>query len=143
MLFLRPCIESDITSAARLMCEAYNQPPWNEEWQMERALRRISYFMSGVNTRGYAMLVERDTVGYLFGRLDVTMKGDVFYVEEIFVHPNYQRKGCGSMALGQLADELKTTGVNRIELHTISEDISFYEKNGFSPSSHKYLEKEI
>lgn len=143
MLFLRPCLESDITNAARIMCEAYKQPPVSEEWQMDRAIKRITYFMSGVSARGYAMLLENETIGYLFGRMDITAKGDVFYVEELFVNPSYQRKGCGSLALTQLKDELKSAGVNRIELHTLSEDISFYEKNGFAPSSYKYLGKDI
>lgn len=143
MLFLRPCIESDIVIAARLMCEAYKEPPMCEEWQMERALKRISYFISGASARGYAMISETEIIGFLFGRLDITVNGDVFYVNEIFVHPGYQRKGCGSLALSRLKEELKPTGVTRIELHTISEDISFYEKNGFAPSSYLYLEKEI
>ncbi len=143
MLFIRPCIDSDIPNAARLMCEVYKRPPTNEEWPMEKAITRISYFLSGANARGYAMILGLETVGYLFGRLDISAEGDVFYVEEMFVNPSYQRQGCGSLALSQLKEELKSRGVKRMELHTISEDISFYEKNGFSPSSYKYLEMEI
>ncbi len=143
MLFLRPCIESDIPNAARLMCEVYKHPPLNEDWPLERAITRVSYLMGGSNARSYAMLLANETIGYLFGRLDVSLKGDVFYVEEIFVNPSDQRKGCGSLALTQLKEELKSKGVKRMELHTPSEDISFYEKNGFSPSSYKYLEMEI
>lgn len=143
MLFLRACTEEDIPHAANLMRLVYSEPPWNEKWQPERALRRIKTFMSGSASRAYAMIVETATVGYLFGRIDVAMKGDIFYVNEMFVNPGYQRQGCGSMALAQLTGELKKANVSRIELHTISEDISFYEKNGFSPSSFHYLEKEI
>lgn len=143
MLFLRACTESDISNAAQLMCTAYSAPPWNEKWKLDRAHQRVTAFMSGTNARGYAMMVETQTVGYLFGRIDLAMKGDIFYVEEIFVDPGYQRKGVGSMALAQLQTELKKSSVTKIELHTISEDISFYKKNGFTPSSYQYLEKEI
>lgn len=143
MLFLQPCSEQDVRHAAQLMCRVYSGPPWNEKWQLDRAEKRISAFISGSSARGYAMIIDTNIVGYLFGRMDMAMKGDIFYVNEIFVDPNYQRKGCGSMALNQLAGELKKIGVSRIELHTISEDISFYEKNGFSPSSYLYLEKDI
>lgn len=143
MLFLRACTEDDIPNAAQLMCTVYSAPPWNEKWKLDRAHKRITAFLSGINARGYAMIVETEIVGYLFGRIDLAMKDDVFYVEEMFVHPGYQRKGCGSMALAQLQTELKNTNVTKIELHTISEDISFYEKNGFSPSSYLYLEKKI
>lgn len=143
MLFVRPCIEQDIPHAAQLMCSVYSQPPWNEQWQLDRAIKRVTSFLSGVSARGWAMIVDTEIVGYLFGRMDMAMKGDIFFVNEMFVRPNYQRKGCGSMALIQLGEELKKIGVTRIELHTISEDISFYEKNGFSPSSYLYLEKDL
>ncbi len=143
MLFLRACSEEDISHAANLMCLVYSEPPWNEKWQPERAQKRVKAFLSGINARAYAMIVDTEIVGYLFGRIDIALKHDVFYVEEMFVHPNYQRRGCGSMALAQLAGELKKTNIRRIELHTISEDISFYKKNGFAPSSFLYLEKEI
>ena len=143
MLFLRACTVEDVGDAAQLMCSVYAEAPFNESWQYDRAEKRVRAFLSGDGARGYALCIESQTVGYLFGRMDYTAKGDVFYVQEIFVNPAYQRKGCGSMALDQLRDELRKDGVKRMELHTLSEDISFYEKNGFSPSTYLYLEKEI
>lgn len=143
MLFLQQCTKNDIPSAAQMMCSVYAEAPWNERWQLDRAEKRITAFLSGEYRRGYALIVETETVGYLFGRKDLTSKGDIFYVDELFVHPRYQRKGCGSMAMDQLAMELKKEGISRIKLHTISDDISFYEKNGFSISSYRYLEKSI
>ncbi|NLW65800.1 MAG: GNAT family N-acetyltransferase [Clostridiales bacterium] len=143
MLFLRACTKDDIQDAAQLMCAVYAEPPFNEQWQYERAKKRITAFLSGIGAKGYSLNIETQVVGYLFGRMDYTAKGDVFYVQEIFVNPAYQRKGCGSMAMEQLRDELRKEGVTKIELHTLTEDISFYEKNGFSPSSYLYLEKKI
>lgn len=143
MLFLRDCTADDIQSAAKLMCSVYAQAPFFENWRYDRAEKRIRAFMSGDGARGYAMNIESQVVGYLFGRMDYTAKGDVFYVQELFVSTVYQRKGCGSMALDQLKDLLRKEGVKKIEMHTLTEDISFYEKNGFSPSSFLYLEKEI
>jgi GNAT superfamily N-acetyltransferase len=143
MLFLQPCTEQDIRNAALLMCRVYSEPPWNEKWSLERAEKRIESFLSGISARGWAMIIDTAVIGYLFGRMDVGRKGDVFFVNEIFVDPRYQRKGSGSMALGELAEELKKLGVKKIELHTLSEDISFYEKNGFVPSSFLYLEKDV
>lgn len=143
MLFLQPCSELDINSAATLMCRVYGEPPFNEKWSLDRAKKRIAAFLSGTSTRGYAMIIDTAIVGYLFGRMGMAVNGDIFFVNEMYVDPKYQRKGCGSMALNQLAEELKKENVIRIELHTLSEDISFYEKNGFSPSSYLYLEKDI
>lgn len=143
MIFLQKCGKADIPAAAQMMCTVYAEPPWSEKWQLDRAEKRIAGFLSGDYRRGYAMILERDPIGYLFGRIDLTAKNDIFYVDELFVHPRYQRKGSGSMAMVHLAQELKKEGISRIELHTISEDVSFYEKNGFVKSSYRYLEKKI
>jgi len=143
MIFLRPCSEQDVRHAAQLMCRVYSEPPWNEKWALDRAEKRIEIFLSGIGARGYALILETETIGYLFGRLDLARKGDMFFVNEIYIDPKYQRKGCGSMALDQLSVELKKSGVTKMELHTLHEDISFYKKNGFAPSSYLYLEKDI
>ncbi len=143
MLFLQPCTERDIHHAAQLMCRVYSESPWNEKWSLDRAEKRIEAFLSGVSARGWIMIIDTEIVGYLFGHMDMAHKGDIFFVNEMYVDPRFQRKGCGSMAINQLAEELKKLDVNKIELHTISEDISFYEKNGFAPSTYLYLEKDI
>ena len=141
MLFLRACDKSDIPNASQMLCRVYAEPPYNENWPLERAEKRISAYMSGSNCKGYALIVETQVIGYLFGRINIGAKCSNFYVDEIFVHPNYQRKGCGSMALNALHDELKKDCINKIELHTLSEDVSFYEKNGFTKSSYTNMEK--
>lgn len=143
MLFLRACDKSDIPNAAQMLCRVYAEAPYNENWTLERAESRISSYLSGSNSKGYALIVETQVIGYLFGRVIISAKCSNFYVDEIFVHPNYQRKGCGSMALNALQDEMKKDCINKIELHTLTEDVSFYEKNGFIRSSYANMEKVI
>ena len=131
MLFLRPCDKTDIPNAAQMFCRVYGEAPYNENWPLERAEKRISAYLSGSHARGFAMTVETQVVGYLFGRIITAVDCNTFYVDEIFVHPNYQRQGCGSMALSALPDELKKECICKIELHALEEDVNFYEKNGF------------
>lgn len=141
MLFLRACDKSDIPNSAQMLCRVYAGAPWNENWSLERAEKRVSSYLSGSNSRGYALIVETQVIGYLFGRIIIAAKCSSFYVDEIFVHPHYQRKGGGSMALNALQEELKKDCINKIELRTLGEDASFYEKNGFQLSSYVNLEK--
>lgn len=141
MLFLRACDKSDIPNAAQMLCRVYAEPPYKENWPLDRAEKRIEAYLSGINSRGYALIIETQVVGYLFGRVIIAAKCSNFYVDEIFVHPNYQRKGCGSMALNALQDELKKECISKIELHTLSEDASFYEKNGFKKSAYVNMER--
>ena len=143
MLILRQCEKDDIIPAAQMLCLVYGESPENERWSIDRAKKRIDMYLSGEGRRGYAFTMENETIGYLFGRKDFAADKDVFYVDELFVHPRYQRKGCGSMAMSELERELRREGVSRIELHPIADDISFYKKNGFATSSYVYLEKNI
>ena len=87
------------------------------------------------------MIVETQVVGYLFGRVITAAECNSFYVDDIFVHPNYQRQGCGSMALSALPDELKKECICKIELHPLNEDVAFYEKNGFKRTPFMAMEK--
>jgi len=141
MLFLRACDKSDIPNAAQMLCRVYAEAPWKENWPLERAEKRISSYLSGSHMRGYVLIIETQIIGYLFGRIIIGAKCSSFYVDEIFIHPNYQRKGGGSMALNALQDELKKDCINKIELHALSEDASFYEKNGFTLTPYANLEK--
>ena len=141
MLFLRACDQSDIPNAAQMLCRVYAGAPWNENWSLERAEKRISSYLSGSHLKGYALIIETQIIGYLFGRIITAAECNSFYVDEIFVHPHYQRKGCGTMALNALQEELQKDGICKIELHTIAEDANFYEKNGFTKTSYVNLEK--
>ena len=141
MLFLRACDKSDIPNAAQMLCRVYADAPYKENWPLDRAEKRITSYLSGSNSRGYALTIETQVVGYLFGRIITAANCNNFYVDELFVHPHYQRKGCGSMALNALPDELKKDSVKKIELHALAEDVSFYEKNGFSMSSFVNMER--
>lgn len=143
MLFLRACDKEDIPNAAQMLCRVYADPPYNERWPLDRAEKRITAYLSGSNSKGYALIIDTQIVGYLFGRVIVAAECSNFYVDDIFVHPNYQRKGCGSMALNALHGELKKDCFNKIELHALREDASFYEKNGFSKSNYVNMEKQL
>lgn len=141
MLFLRPCDKTDIPNAAQMFCHVYGDAPLHENWPLDRAEKRISTYLSGTHARGFAMTIETQTVGYLFGRIIVSAQCNSFYVDDIFVHPNYQRQGCGSMALSALPDELNKDNICKIELHALNEDVSFYEKNGFQRTAFVNMEK--
>ncbi|MGI5979725.1 MAG: GNAT family N-acetyltransferase [Oscillospiraceae bacterium] len=143
MLFLRPCDKTDIPNAAQMFCRVYGEEPFHEDWALDRAEKRISAYLSGTNSRGFAMTIETQVVGYLFGRIIISANCNSFYVDEIFVHPNYQRQGCGSMALAALPDELKKDNICKIELHALKEDANFYEKNGFKKTAFVNLQKTL
>jgi ribosomal protein S18 acetylase RimI-like enzyme len=54
------------------------------------------------------------------------------YVDRLYVHPDYQRAGVGTLLLGRA----RALSPERLELHTHTENFlarAFYEKHGFVP----------
>jgi GNAT superfamily N-acetyltransferase len=133
----------DKKTAAEILVETYAREPWNEKWTIERAEKRIVFFTTGEATRSYKILYDDEMVGFLFGRMDLIAEKDIFYLDELFISPNHQRKGYGRLALECLEMELKSNGVTSIELHTIEEDVGFYTKVGYKRSDLILFEKEI
>lgn len=134
---------SDLQIAAKYIQEVYSNPTWNEKWTLERAKRRIKYFTSSLASLSYTIQSENEIIGFLFGRIDVIAEDDIFYLDELFIHPAFQKKGHGFAALQQLETELRAINISRIELHTITDDIRFYNKCGYTNSAYIHFEKKL
>ena len=87
--------------------------------------------LAGVISESTAYVTARDSgklVG--FGRM-LSDKATLAYINNMAVHPDYQRQGIGQIILKTL---IKTAGdVNSIYLYTNTAD-SLYIRNGFQPS---------
>lgn len=54
-----------------MLQETYKQPPWEENWTLERAKMRVDYFTSGIATLSFKVVNEKETIGYVFARKDI------------------------------------------------------------------------
>lgn len=133
----------DKTNAIKALIETYVQPPWEEKWTEDRVEKRIEYFTTGKASLSYRIDNDGVTVGFIFGRKEIIAQKDIFYLDELFIHPDYQRKGYGRLALNCLEKELLSIGISSIELHTIKEDVGFYTKVGYKRSELILFEKKI
>ncbi|MFF0830692.1 GNAT family N-acetyltransferase [Brevibacillus sp. NPDC003359] len=57
------------------------------------------------------------------------------YMEDIIVHPEYQKKGIGESLVRKLLQEAERVGLEIVTLTYDSKHTSFYTRSGFTPCS--------
>ncbi|MCR5722450.1 MAG: GNAT family N-acetyltransferase [Lachnospiraceae bacterium] len=122
--------KSDIDGLAKAMSQSYSEAPWNEQWSLERAVRRVQAILSNFQSVGLVAEDKGAIIGGLLGYVDPYAGEDFFYVSELFVTPEYKRHGVGRNLLKELEKELKARGISVVQLMSIEPNEVFYEKCG-------------
>ena len=129
--------QNEISMCADTLIKAFKEKPWNEDWTFEQAYTRLDELMSAEISRGYIVL-EREgktVVGMVIGRIMTYMSKKELWLDELSIHPDYQRKGIGTGMLEYVRRELQEESeeISNIVLTTVRgyPSVSFYEKNGF------------
>lgn len=129
-------IESEhMQGLAEAMMAAYAREPWNEHWEEERALRRVGAILSNYEGMGMAAVENGCIIGGALGYIDPYAEEDFFFVSELFVMPEHQKKGYGKGLLLALEEELKKKNVHVTQLISIDDNLDFYHASGMGKDS--------
>lgn len=128
-------LEKEMPGLAQAMMAAYAQAPWFENWTEERALRRIQAILSNYEACGMAAIMDGQVIGGVLGYVDPYAEEDFFFVSELFVRPQYQKKGYGKGLLLALEEQLKEKNIHVTQLISIEDNQGFYHASGMEKDS--------
>ncbi|HYH11426.1 MAG TPA: GNAT family N-acetyltransferase [Thermomicrobiales bacterium] len=133
---LRRVTHDDLSVITDLYCAVFNAAPWNDAWTVETVSVRLRDMLATPGSEGIMALEGARPVGCLLGYREQWFDGAQFYLKEMFVHPERQRRGIGASLMRELKEVVRRQGVARIYLLTErgGEAADFYRAQGFYPS---------
>lgn len=116
-----------------LFIKAFNAPPWNDQWTVETASKRLLDFINTPGFYGLAEYEDKTLVGMILGRSEQYYNGVSFQILEFCVDNTKQGRGIGKNLLNTMLNKLKEQDVQTVFLLTLRGQSTegFYEKNGF------------
>ncbi len=143
---IRKMEQKDIVSCADILCSVYNNELWQCRWNREVATEYLTDFYDMKKFVGYVMEENGEVCGAIFAHEKVWWNNSEVFVEEMFIQPQLQRKGYGTMLLEKVGEYVKEKGFAGITLSTnkYAPAPKFYRKNGFADSEHVlFMYKEL
>ncbi|MBH1940264.1 GNAT family N-acetyltransferase [Mobilitalea sibirica] len=123
----------DLKEYAKLYVGVFNAPPWDDQWTIETAYKRLYDISNTSGFIGYKYVEDGEIKGSIMGNLEQWYEGFHYNLKEMFVATQLQGKGIGSKLLMELEKELKASDVNTVYLFTSKGDLTshFYSNNGY------------
>ncbi len=123
----------DIEEIAEMYVETFNAPPWNDEWTLETASKRLHQMTNCEGFYGLKAYLHGELCGMILGSEEQFYNGVMFNAKEFCVKNEMRNKGIGTKILTEFEKQLKDNQISEIILFTSREDGTegFYNKRGF------------
>ncbi len=137
----RPVETQHLPECVSLFVHVFNSPPWNEDWRSEAVSQRLEdcYHTPGF----YGLIAEAGvgSIGFVLGYMEQWGKSTHFYLKEMCIASEQQRRGIGAALMNALEADLKAKGIEKIYLLTARDSSAqaFYTSCGFYVSSKMIL----
>lgn len=134
---IREIKQADIETLSALYVSVFSQPPWNESWELQWAVDRLSDIYASPGFIGLLYEENKIVSGALVGR-SLPFKGrKEFEIVEFFVKSSDQSAGIGSTLLSKLELALTSKAYKTTTLLTAKGGKAerFYNNRGFKSST--------
>lgn len=128
----------DISVCADIMCSVYNNEMWQCRWTSKTATEYLADIFERKKFTGYTLEDGNEIIGGIFAYEKIWWNNSEIFVEEMFIKPERQRRGYGTMLIRQLEKHINERGFAGITLSTnkYAPAPYFYRKNGFADCEH-------
>ncbi len=122
-----------LKDCAKVLVDAYNAEPWNDNWTNEKALEKLICFYNSPKFLGWMAFQEGKLLGCCVGNIEPYYTGDYYYLKEMFVLVQSQRSGIGSALFNAVKQHLANIDIKMIILFTSNTGFpfEFWKKSGF------------
>lgn len=137
-MIIRQLTPDDIAECAGLYLQAYNRPPWNYNFTLDKAISYLTEYAERKRFVGFVLIENDKIAGALLGHSKTWWTNDLLYIDELFISPDSQRKGYGKSLIENAENYAAENGLEVITLMTNKHmpAYKFYESNDFIHAEH-------
>ena len=112
-------VEKDYEAIAEIYKEAFNEPPFNEEWTKEKCLDQLNRFSKYCDI--YTLFLKEEIIGFVIMNPNYWFPGKYVFGEEAAIKLEYRGKGYGKYMIEETLKKykekgfIKYLGINNIE----------------------------
>lgn len=131
---IRKMKKGDIGACADILSAVYNNELWQCRWTRETGVAYLEDYFSAGKFFGLVIEEEGKILGAMFAHEKIWWNNSELYVDEMFVLPDKQRKGYGSMLIRAAEEYIREKKLAGLTLCTnrYAPAPNFYRKNGFN-----------
>ncbi len=122
---------------AALYVETFNAEPWNDEWTIDTAKKRLQQIINTEDSYGLCIYQNSLMCGAILGNMEQFYSGIMFNIKEFWIKNGMRGNGIGTQLFQELENRLKDKDVNEIILFTSKGDFTehFYHKQNMKSNS--------
>lgn len=124
---------SDTKAMAELFVKSFNTEPWNDNWTIETASKRLGQMINTEDSYGILAYKEDMLCGMVLGCEEQYYNGIMFNLKEFCVSNDMRNSGLGTIIITEFENRLKDRGIKEIVLLTSrgAGTEGFYNRRGF------------
>lgn len=131
---IRKLQKADIAACTEILCAVYNNEMWKCNWVTETATAYLKDYFDVKKFVGFVLEKDGKIEGALFAHEKIWWNNSELFIDEMFVRPENQRNGYGSMLIKAAEAYVKEHKLAGLTLCTnkYAPAPNFYRKNGFT-----------